>query len=1622
MQLVIKDGVLVQCRFYGEVITRLEVPEGVTQVGADSFMFGGLCSNMGELETVVLPQSVTKIGAGAFRNCRKLKKINLPEDITVIGSGAFHGCASLKEIRLPDGLLEIGDMAFSGCASIEEVTVPDSVRTIGSGGGYVAGAFSSCQKLKSVKLGRHITSIPKYMFLGCSQLTAVKSAKPLVAVGQEAFGGCTMLGNLFLAENVQIGEGAFYGCNAMADEQGMLILQDTLYGYCGESEDVMIPGNVKNIGRKAFYENNRVTSVIIPEGVKTIESEAFRNCGKLEKIRIPEGVQQLGSSAFSACTSLSELSLPESLKTIPQGMAYECTALKRVRMSQKLLAVEGGAFYGCSRLSYLLIPETIRKMDSVISKSAIFVPKLTFDSYRAATQSRYWANGSALYTMALPQIPAFRILLNDKIGNFVFDKKNNFSMTAYDSVLEANDAKLSASLQALAMLYRLKFPAELTAVRKTAFTAVVCKQVKKIAPYISAVPEDDLITLLENIGAVTQKTKKSILVLAGLEEAPTEKKKKTPAKDGSKTLSQLKKEWSFTKLENGTIRLDGYKGDDIHVEIPASIGADPVSEIAAMCFYAGWSSRIRHELRQKRNKIISIAIPEGITTIEYATFCECNSLETVKLPQSLCTIKQEAFLGCKNLKNLNLAQNVELETMALKGCWGLADEAGFLIRNGKLFGYSGDAEEVTVPDGVQVICRSSFYKLKRLQRVILSDSVTTVENHAWDTCDQIQSVTFPADICTIERDALSWCGYSAMIRGYTGTAAEEFAKQHRRIFESLGVVESRKRVNADFEIAENGVLMRYTGKDSEVIIPEGVSSVGGFWTYNQKGIFEDNTSIRKIVIPEGVKRIAPDAFRGSALEEIVIPDTVAEVSKFAFEGTPWLENQKQEQVYAGKVLIDYREPEGNSDGELREIAVSEGTVAIGSFAFGETQSMLRVLLPRGLKSLNTSAFDQCKNLKELMIPAGLETMGFSVFRGVLKLERCWGGVLHSKMRLKDSFMVFYTGEPDDSAWLLFYQTDKWKKKVYEKMNESPERVDLVLKEMIKHIAAMAKPEAALGNKAATFAIDFCKSAGKDNLQCLLTLLREKQLPAAKKLEKDTSFMEVLKKQDEDFSKLHPVEAEIFRDYRPTPVFENVLSHIPEGICYAGETTVCAPRVIAYIISEYIKQSDYVKMPKADDVAGKLDQTQLLKLLAELADRYAGEYSVPYARYADDKNVASLLSMMREWDDWYSHGNAGRQNIIIARAGLLLNDTKTAAMYFEKIGLLEYYAAIRNMSAQVYRDTVLAEFGFDANREIRYDLGGNVLVVKLEKDLQLSLLDTNAGKIVKSVPKKNADAALYENTKKEIAAMRKNIKKVLTARRDLLFRQFLTGQGVPAADWKQVYQKNPVLGSIGQLLVWLQEGNTFLLTDAGTVKADGSEYFLSEAEIALAHPMEMRKTELEDWQRYFTKHGIRQPFEQIWEGVADMDNLKEDRYAGYLIPYYRFFGQEKHGIFVEDEDYHNEITISFEDCSADVERIDQLRHVIEMENRFDVQSISVAKRSRAANHVLVYLDKVTIYERIKKDDITVATSLSSFTMAQITEFIQLAVQENATNVTAVLLEYQNQNFADLDPMEQFSLEL
>ena len=85
---------------------------------------------LGEIKSVIIPNSVKKIGDSAFYNCTSLKSIIIPNSVEKIGWYTFESCLSLESVIIPDSVEEIGYGAFYNCKSLKSIIIPNSVEII----------------------------------------------------------------------------------------------------------------------------------------------------------------------------------------------------------------------------------------------------------------------------------------------------------------------------------------------------------------------------------------------------------------------------------------------------------------------------------------------------------------------------------------------------------------------------------------------------------------------------------------------------------------------------------------------------------------------------------------------------------------------------------------------------------------------------------------------------------------------------------------------------------------------------------------------------------------------------------------------------------------------------------------------------------------------------------------------------------------------------------------------------------------------------------------------------------------------------------------------------------------------------------------------------------------------------------------------------------------------------------------------------------------------------------------------------------------------------------------------------------------------------------------------------
>ena len=374
-----------------------------------------LVNYTGDEETVTVPDNITAIGTGAFKNNTTVKNIILPGGITNIGSYAFSGCSALESVNLPENLITIGEYAFYKCVSFNgDLSIPDSVESIGRRAFYsCAGltgklhlsekmtkiekeAFQSCNFTGSLSLPEGITSIGNGAFSGNAFSGEAVIPETVKTVENSAFGGCKNLESIVFGKQVEsIGNNAFSYCSGIKTwtfqgntppnldcsevfgsynnslnlktiyiPAGTYKAYYTAYGWSEVrfievgSEDLVIDGEIL----VAYVGNDE--KVAVPEGITEISTGAFRNNKTIKKVILPEGVTTIGDNAFSRCSALESVNLPDSLVTIGEKAFYKCEALSgKLKLSGNLTTIGVSAFETCAAFTGgLNIPDSVESV------------------------------------------------------------------------------------------------------------------------------------------------------------------------------------------------------------------------------------------------------------------------------------------------------------------------------------------------------------------------------------------------------------------------------------------------------------------------------------------------------------------------------------------------------------------------------------------------------------------------------------------------------------------------------------------------------------------------------------------------------------------------------------------------------------------------------------------------------------------------------------------------------------------------------------------------------------------------------------------------------------------------------------------------------------------------------------------------------------------------------------------------------------------------------------------------------------------------------------------------------------------------------------------------------------
>ena len=137
-----------------------------------------------------------------------------------------------------------------------------------------------------------------------------------------------------MPQKVKTEKGIFSGCLSLCNEDGLIILDDVLYGWKGlkQGEKILvIPEGITKIAKCGLshyfsYYAWSLKEIVLPDGLLEIGEAAFKGI-LLEKINIPDSVRKLGKEAF-AWTNITEIRIPKGVKSLPAELFFSCNLKK----------------------------------------------------------------------------------------------------------------------------------------------------------------------------------------------------------------------------------------------------------------------------------------------------------------------------------------------------------------------------------------------------------------------------------------------------------------------------------------------------------------------------------------------------------------------------------------------------------------------------------------------------------------------------------------------------------------------------------------------------------------------------------------------------------------------------------------------------------------------------------------------------------------------------------------------------------------------------------------------------------------------------------------------------------------------------------------------------------------------------------------------------------------------------------------------------------------------------------------------------------------------------------------------------------------------------------------------
>ena len=340
----------------------ITIPDSVTKIGEGAF------ANLSGLKTIIIPGTVKEIGSNAFAYNKTLENVIMQEGVEVIGYMAFSNCENLKNVVFPNSLLKIGDMGFYQCYSLTQVELPDKIEEIKS---Y---CFHQCINLKSLKLPSNLKAI-RYSALNSIKISEIKIPETVEQIEDYAFSGCSNLESIDLTGNSKyiyengmlmskekdkilfISDKYMKSITTFAIPEGITSFNIAVTSYTNINK-LIIPSTLVGIGEEIFPRT--IVEVEVTEGNNKFVSEnsilydkdtkRLKMCySKEQNIKIQEGIEAIGGYSFMQATNAVQIDFPDSVTALSGQVFSSCSKLKQINLGKNVSYIDPVIMlFGCN--------------------------------------------------------------------------------------------------------------------------------------------------------------------------------------------------------------------------------------------------------------------------------------------------------------------------------------------------------------------------------------------------------------------------------------------------------------------------------------------------------------------------------------------------------------------------------------------------------------------------------------------------------------------------------------------------------------------------------------------------------------------------------------------------------------------------------------------------------------------------------------------------------------------------------------------------------------------------------------------------------------------------------------------------------------------------------------------------------------------------------------------------------------------------------------------------------------------------------------------------------------------------------------------------------------------------